>query len=211
MESLPDVMRTDEKAPRLRKRERTRRQLIAAAIDVFSRHGVANATLQQIADASSMTTGTIYNHFRTKADIVSAVALSIAQTVRDRRATFETGTEQMVAGCRRYLDLAERSPGWALLILDVASADPTFRKTIQSFVLGELRLGMRRGEFSVSNEAAGLDLVIGATMEAMHRIASGQAKKGHGAAVTIGILRGLGVPAAQARRAVAKPLRLFAT
>lgn len=213
MQPLPEILRIRDEPPRLPKRERTRRQLIAAAIATFSAHGVADTTMQQIAVAAGMTTGTVYNHFRTKAEIVRAVALSIAQTIRERsapaRAVLETGAEQMAAGCRRYLGLAQSSPAWALLILDVASLDPTFRKTVTGFVLTELRRGVRRKEFTVVSEAAALDLVIGATMEGMRRIALGQANRQHAAAVAASILRGLGVSPARAKRISTKPLPLF--
>jgi AcrR family transcriptional regulator len=211
---LPDILRTNDEARHLPKRERTRRQLVVAAIAAFSNHGVAETTLQQIAVAAGVTKGTVYNHFQTKDEIVRAVALSIAQAIRARsapaRAALATGAEQMAAGCRRYLGLAQSSPAWALLILDVASVDPTFRKTITGFVRTELRRGLRRKEFSVASEAAALDLIIGATMEGMRRIALGQAQKQHAAAVTASILRGLGVAAARAQRISTKPLPLFA-
>ena len=214
MQFLPDILRTREEPPRLPKRERTRRQLIAAAIAAFSKYGVAETTLQQIAVGAGVTKGTVYNHFRTKAEIVRVVALSIAQAIRESsapaRAVLETGAEQMAAGCRRYLGLAQSSPAWALLVLDVASVDPTFRKTIGGFVRTELRRGLRRKEFSVASEAAALDLIIGATMEGMRRIALGQARRQHAAAVTATILRGLGVEPARAERISNKPLPLFA-
>ncbi len=198
---------------RLSKKERTRRQLIVAAIAVFSSNGVAASTMQQIAVEAGMTTGTVYNHFRSKAEIVTAVARTIAATVRERsapaRSSLKTGAEQMAAGCRRYLGLAQSSPSWAQLILDVASIDPIFRTTIEGFVRTELRRGLRRREFSVISEAAALDLVIGSTMEAMRRIASGKASRRHSTAVVAGILRGLGVPWARARRIAAMPLPLF--
>ncbi|MCA0245953.1 MAG: TetR family transcriptional regulator [Proteobacteria bacterium] len=214
MKPLPDILQTREEPLRLPKRERTRRQLVAAAIAAFSRHGVADTTLQQIAVVAGMTKGTVYNHFATKADIVQAVALAIAQTIRERskpaRAALASGAEQMAAGCRRYLDLAQGSPAWALLVLDVASVDPTFRKTIASFVQIELRRGLRQKEFSVASEAAALDLIIGTTMEGMRRIALGRTHRQHAAAVTVSILRGLGVAPARARRISMKRLPLFA-
>src|SRR5215475_4396907 len=148
LQPLPDFLRPRDEAPRLRKRERTRRQLIAAAIAAFTRNGVAETTMQQIAHAAEMTIGTVYNHFKTKAEIVRAVAVSIAETIRERsaaaRAVLETSAEQIAAGCRRYLGLAQSSPPWALLILEVASLDPTFRRTITGFVSTELRRGLRR-------------------------------------------------------------------
>lgn len=214
MKLLPDVLRSRDAPRRLPKRERTRRQIIAAAIDVFSERGTAETTMGQIAVAAGVTTGTIYNHFKTKTEIVRAVALSIAETIRERsapaRTALETAAEQIAAGCRRYLGLARSSPAWALVILDVASVDPTFRKTIGGFVGTELRRGVRRKEFAVASEAAALDLVIGATMEAMRRIALGQARPGHEASVTAMILRGLGVGPVPARRLAIAPLPLFA-
>jgi AcrR family transcriptional regulator len=214
MQSLPDILPIGEDRARLPKRERTRRQLIDAAIAMFSEHGVAQTTLQQIAAGAGVTKGTIYNHFETKTEIVGAVALSIAQIIRERsapaRGALDTGAEQMAAGCRRYLGLAQSSPTWALLILDVASIDSTFRETITGYVRTELRRGLRRNEFSVVSEAAALDLIIGATMEGMRRIALGQAHRQHAAAVIASILRGLGVGPARAQRISATPLPLFA-
>ena len=212
MMPLPDILQT-RTPPRLTKRERTRHQLVGAAIAAFSTSGVAETTMQQIAVAAGLTTGTVYNHFRTKAEIVRAVAVSIAETIRERsapaRAALETGAEQIAAGCHRYLGLARSSPAWALVILDVASIDPTFRKTITSFVVAELRRGIRRKEFAVVSEAAALDLIIGATMEGMRRIALGQARKQHASALTASILRGLGVGPTRARRIATKALPLF--
>lgn len=198
---------------RLPKRDRTRRQLIGAAITVFSARGVADTALHEIAAAAGVTIGTVYNHFRSKTEIVRAVAITIAEMIRTRsppgRAELKTGTEQIAAGCRRYLGLAETSPAWALLILDVASVDPAFRKTITGFVSTDLRKGFRSGEFTVDSEAAALDLVIGATMEGMRNIARGTSRKGHAAQVTAAILRSLGVSPAKARQVATRPLPLF--
>jgi AcrR family transcriptional regulator len=213
MEHLPDILQPASSGARLSKSQRTRRQLIAAAIQEFSARGVAATSLPQIAAAADVTIGTVYNHFRSKADLVGAVALDIAETIRSRsapgRAQLETPTEQMAAGCRRYLGLAKDSPSWALLVLDVASIDPAFRKTITGFVATELRKGVKSGEFTVDSEAAALDLVIGTTMEGMRNIALGAARKGHATAVTAAILRALGVRPARARQVASKPLPLF--
>lgn len=214
MKKLPDVLRARDEPPRLLKRERTRRQLIGAAINAFSARGVAETTMLQIADEAGVTTGTVYNHFKTKTEIVRAVAVSIAETIRERsapaRAVLETGAEQIAAGCRRYMGLAQSSPGWALLILDVASVDLTFRRTITGFVETELRRGLKRKEFTVVSEAAALDMIIGATMEGMRRIALGEARKTHAAEVTTSILCSLGIGLAEARNLATRPLALFA-
>ena len=71
----------DEPGARLGKRDRTRRQLIAAAVKVLATRGVAGATVQEIASVAEMTPGTVYNHFDTKDDVIQAVALWIAETL----------------------------------------------------------------------------------------------------------------------------------
>src|SRR5579872_6283932 len=118
------LLASGEAGMRLRKRARTRLQLVLAAIRVISTHGLAATTPRQIAAAANVTPVTFYNHFKSRADIVKAVALFIAQTLRERsapsRASLATGTERMAAGCLRYLHLAEVSPGFALLVLEVA-------------------------------------------------------------------------------------------
>lgn len=214
MDPLPDILQSaPADHPRLPKRERTRRLLIGSAIDVFSRRGVADTALHEIAAAADVTIGTVYNHFRSKSDIVRAVGVAIAETIRSRsapgRASLTSGAQQIAAGCRRYFSLAERSPAWALLVLDVASVDPGFRKTITGFVATELRKGLRSGEFSAQSEAAALDLVIGSTMEGMRRIAFGKVRRSHAADVTATILRGLGISPARARAVAGQPLALF--
>lgn len=200
---------------RLSKRERTRGQLVAAAIAAFSAHGVQQATINEIAAAAEMTTATVYNHFRGKAELVSAVAASISGTLRERSApgqgTFKNGAERLAVGCRRYLRLAEESPDWALLILDLAVVSPDFLKTISGYLLADLRLGERQKAFKTISEASALDLIEGAVMQAMRRIALGQAPPRHAQAVTAAILCGLGVPISRARSIVEQPMPLLPT
>lgn len=215
MRHLPEYSMMRSEPTGLGKRDRSRRQLIAAAIATFSSNGVVETTLRQVAVAAGVTTGTVYNHFRSKPGLIKAVALSIAEAIRENsapsRAMLKTGAELVAAGCGRYLGLAQSSPAWALLVLDVASVDQTFRKTISDFVLAELKLGLRRKEFSVASEEAALDLVIGTSMEGMRRIALGQARPQYSAEVVATILRGLGVAPARAKRVASARLAVSNT
>lgn len=196
--------------PRLRKRERTRRGLVLAAIQVIARDGLAAATPGQIAAAADVTSVTFYNYFKSKAEIVNAVALFIAETLRQRsapsRAALATSAERMAAGCLRYLHLAELSPGFAMLVVEVAEAEPAFLELIGTFVKQELRGGIREKTFVPLRDAVAVDLVVGSVMRAMRRIAQGGAPRSHRTDITLAILRGLGLPSAEARRIVGRPL-----
>lgn len=57
---------------RAAKKESTRAQLIATAIDLFARNGIDGTTVEQIAAEAGVGKGTVYNYFAAKEDIVVA-------------------------------------------------------------------------------------------------------------------------------------------
>lgn len=70
----------------------TQEKLLTAAMQVFHTQGIANTTLQHVAQASGVPVGNVYYHFKTKNDIVQAV-------INAHRADIQTG-----------FDLAEKNP-----------------------------------------------------------------------------------------------------
>jgi AcrR family transcriptional regulator len=200
---------------RLPKRERTRAQLIQAAIQVFSARGVAQASIQEIAQVAGMTTGTVYNHFATREEIVDAVAVWLATTLCRRidqsYAQVTDAAERMAIGLRRYQWLAEVSPHWTLLILQVSHATPSLAENIRDFCLSDLRMGVRQERFAVPSEEAAMDLIFGANQAAITRIALGLAPdpQAHGIATATLILRGLGMDPEEARTLATRPLPEF--
>lgn len=61
------MRRTKEEA------EQTKQAILSAAVDVFSEHGVARATLAQVAQAADVTRGAVYWHFKNKIEIFDAL------------------------------------------------------------------------------------------------------------------------------------------
>lgn len=187
---------------RLPKRERTRGQIVAAAIATMTERGLGQAAVQEIADRAGVTTATFYNHFRDRADLVEAVAglfsSGMLEAAEEGRRALATGPERTADGCRRYLAIARDSPATALLVLDLAVASPRMLATIGSYVLADIRLGVRQKAFRIETEQAAVDLVEGTIMLAMRRIATRRTPRSYDDAVVATILHGLGVPAASA-------------
>jgi len=200
-------------APGMPKRERTRAQLAGAAIQVFAARGVLGATVQEIADVAGMTTGTVYNHFKTKEEVQREVAVRLATTLCERivesQAGVKDGAERMAIGGRRYVWLAEVAPAWAMLMLDVAATVPELMAHVHQYVLADLRLGVRQKSFRIASEPVAMDLIGGAGMQAMRSVALGLAPAGHGAAMSACVLRALGVPFDKAERIAHRPLPDF--
>lgn len=212
MPPLPAPLADDvaRPAPGAGKRERTRAQLLAAAIQVISARGVAAATVQEIAAVTGMTTSTVYNHFATKDEVVQQVAMWLSLTLCERitvsQQGVKEGAERMAIGVRRYIWLAEQSPAWALLMLEVAAAVPQLVEFVQKFALQDIRIGVKQKSFRIESEMAALNMSAGATTQAMMVVARGLAPQGHASAVAATVLRGLGMPFEEAAAVAHRPL-----
>jgi len=60
----------------------TRDRIVACARQVFSRDGVTNTSLEQVAKEAGVTRGAVYWHFRGKADLFMAVRLDTGSLLR---------------------------------------------------------------------------------------------------------------------------------
>ncbi len=60
-----------------RKKEETRKKIIAVAMDLFNKQGFDQTTVEQIAEEADVNKGTIYNHFPAKEAIICGYAQSI--------------------------------------------------------------------------------------------------------------------------------------
>src|SRR3989442_8388059 len=86
--------------PRVQKREPSRKQLMAAAIDCFARLGYQGTSIERIARAAGVTKGAVYYHFRDKEDLLFSA-------VKDRIGGFE---KQVLAAVARARDAQNPLP-----------------------------------------------------------------------------------------------------
>jgi AcrR family transcriptional regulator len=73
---------------RERKKAAVRARIVAAGIELFSRHGISDVTVDQIAEAVDIGKGTIYNYFQTKEDIVVAFMVDLERRVQAKLRRF---------------------------------------------------------------------------------------------------------------------------
>lgn len=78
------TMVTKNSSRRDRKKAAVREQIIATAVELFSRHGLEGVTVEHIADVADLGKGTIYNYFKTKEDIVVAYMVEKEKEVQAR-------------------------------------------------------------------------------------------------------------------------------
>jgi len=84
-------MQEEQKRPR-KEREKLmqQREMLAAALDLFSQKGYGNVSMQEIAEKAEFAIGTLYKFFRGKEDLYRALVLELADE-------FESGIESAFA------------------------------------------------------------------------------------------------------------------
>ncbi|WP_166741811.1 TetR/AcrR family transcriptional regulator [Cumulibacter soli] len=111
---MPTTASRSAGRPRDSNGERTRALLIDAAIEMFSRQGLARTTLRDIAEAANLSGGTLYHYFNSKADLYRAAYLwAIEDQFTDMRAAIRgkrTVRSRMVAVIERNYERSFSKP-----------------------------------------------------------------------------------------------------
>ncbi|HEV2420093.1 MAG TPA: TetR/AcrR family transcriptional regulator [Candidatus Acidoferrales bacterium] len=90
------TMVTEAKGSRRdRKQAALRARIVSTAMDLFSRHGIANVTVDHIADVADIGKGTIYNYFQAKEDILVAYMVDIERKVQVKVPDFEASKKPL--------------------------------------------------------------------------------------------------------------------
>ena len=142
-------MQRDEKS------ERSRRQVLDAALQLFSHQGYRATTVRDIADAARVSTGNVYHHFSDKEAIFRSLLEEFWRITESRRypftralsvGVFPDNIEQLGWAARE--SIREFKPYFALIFVDVIEFEGTH---IRKFYA---ELGQRYGAF-VGEEALG--------------------------------------------------------
>ncbi len=101
----------------------TRRAILDAARDVFSRHGVTQTSLDQIAKAAGVTRGAIYWHFADKVALFYAMRDQVKIPLVDR--------SDVALACDARSDPLARIERFLQVVLEQIATDEATRETFQ--------------------------------------------------------------------------------
>ncbi|MHA6523656.1 TetR/AcrR family transcriptional regulator [Tessaracoccus sp. G1721] len=119
-----------------KRREDTRRRLVLAAIDEFSRRGIDATSVEHLCQAAGFTRGAFYSNFATKDDLCVEIMRHVAEeqvdTYRSALAALpeEMTTEQIIAG---ILNVNEAGPEVLRTLMEIdlrAYRDPAFGERV---------------------------------------------------------------------------------
>lgn len=151
--------KTAEVAPdrRMRKKQRTRREIYDAAIELFARHGYEPVTIEMICDAADVGRSTFFLHFPAKAALLDEFSRRLAEDFAAglEHAPHATAGEALVALVREIGGRieAQRQSMLAMIrefMLTPAAIEHSSKQEGSLFDLFEkiVRRGQETGEFS---------------------------------------------------------------
>lgn len=199
-----------ESAPLTRLRARTRSLLIDAALELFSDRRMRVPPIREIAARADVATGTFYNYFRTREELLEAAIVEHAERLQNDIVSSYAGiadpAERVAIGTRRFILQAESEPMWAGGLLRLWGSNPDLLSPMLAPVLVSLRTGRRAGRFTFRDENAAADLAVGTVAAAMVRVLARRGDDQTGVFIAALILRGLGIRAAEADEIASRPL-----
>lgn len=158
MTQAQTIHRSAGAPPLVRKRDRSRAAILAAARTIFSERGFEQASIIEIAKAAGIAEGTIYKHFLNKRDLLFQVMRGFyediiadveAETMR-RRGT----AERMTYVVRRQLEVFAQDKGLCrLFIREIRTADDYYDSLVHdlnrrytAIVVKVIKAGIAAGE-----------------------------------------------------------------
>lgn len=193
------------------KRERTRKNILAAAFELLGNEKGLTVRIEEICAAAHISRGTFYNYFTSLEQLFEVLAVELSHDLnRALVLTFDdelrSHAEGSNAAIQHYLNYARRDPAWGWAMVHLSAFGPTFGAEAWEACYHAIAKGIESGEFDVPNATVGRDLMTGtvlSTVRTMLRSGSGESQP---RIVAYHLLRALGVPDARAREVTDRPL-----
>ena len=171
-------MENEPREPRTRgyrKKERTRRQLIAAGLRVLAEKG-HGLTVSDVVAEAEVSNGTFYNYFADREELLEALAehsaLSLAAAAAQER--IDDAARRFAVATTRVLLRASEDDTWARVMLRLVSR-PGSGVDLSRYLREDLAEGFAQGRFDVGPDDATLDQVAGLIIMTIRRIVEGNA------------------------------------
>ncbi len=194
-------MMDETRAPQTRgyrKKERTRRQLVAAGQRVLAEKG-HGLTVSDVVAEADVSNGTFYNYFADREDLIEAVAehtaLALAADAAER--PIEDAARRFAFATMRMLLHARDDETWARVLLRLVGR-PGAGVDLSRYLREDLAEGHAQGRFDDEPDDATLDQVAGLVIMTIRRMVEGQARPDAPQQAVARGLRTLGVDAAEA-------------
>lgn len=148
----------------LGKRLRTRARLTEAALEVMSERGITAASVNEIAAAADVASGTFYLHFQNKSEIVAAVChgvtLAMHTEMSSRRLSITDGAARVAFGTQQFIEIAAEEPAWGRLLVRAFTEFDAIKADLSRYMRIDVALGVEQGRFTEPGDEFMIDCLL---------------------------------------------------
>jgi AcrR family transcriptional regulator len=185
--------------------ERTRGALLAAGRRLFGEKPIDAVSIDDIVQAANVAKGSFYNHFADRDALAQAISAEIRASIEGAiglaNAKVDDPARRVARAVCIYLRFALEDAERAGFIVRVHSGHTALATPLNQGLFDDIAKGLGEGRFAVATVETGALYILGVTQIALVRLVH---EPGQALAVSLGqqmcalLLRGLGVPAAEA-------------
>lgn len=188
------------------RRARTRARILEAALPVFAERGKDAPVIDDFIRAAGIARGTFYNYYRDTKELFEDASRwledDLIESINPEIDERPDPVHRLTIGVRLWMRKAQGDPLWCAFTLRSSDIGGSAEKALG----GDMRAGLRSGQFQFSNFDAAYDLVVGTVREGMRRVLAQPRRRGYDAEIARAVLRGLGLPAPAVEKAIAVPV-----
>jgi AcrR family transcriptional regulator len=186
-----------------KKKSRTRRQLLDAAVDVLAERG-EGFSIADVATQAGVSHGTFYNYFGDREELLDALVTHIVEEFASVAAREVDESDPALRFARisaRALASAVGSPNTMRVALRLEAAQRALLLAGPlSYLQQDLVDGHRSGRFTEAPDDATLDVILGSLLLAARRVVDGETSPTYRTTVIRRLLMALGIEADEASR-----------
>ena len=158
------------------RRERARRRLLDAAIEVFKERGYSESNLEEVAHRAGVSRALIYHHFGSKESLLlelhEELDRALLERVRTAVAARGAPVENLVRGANAFLQASAELPAARLMLLETPAV-PGLREHIEegqrewsALIAGEISRAIHQGSVAPIDPDMTARVLLGALQEA---------------------------------------------
>lgn len=183
------------------------RRIHGAALKLFAAKGTSDISVSELASTAGVARGTIYNNLEAPEHLFQQVAAQLADEMDERIVASYIGIEdpalRLAVGIRLYVRRAHEEPHWGRFLAHFGMTNEALRKVWVGPPMHDLMLGLTGGryDFRPEQSISAMGLIGGTTLSGIMLVLEGlKTWRDAGSDAAELVLRGLGVPADEARQ-----------
>ena len=157
-------IRAEAKTP---KRERTRRKLIHAARALIYEKGAEEVTIQEVTQAAGLATGSFYNYFRNKRDMLDGIVehfrSEFEQSLDPTRRNLSDPAMKLAVTLKYYFKQSQENHSWCTFMTKSGLNNEISLIQSEQQCLEDIRAGLRGGRFRTEDPLITQSLITAMT------------------------------------------------